>query len=165
VKIKKDGLWFHLFINWTEKFKNISKILKTKLAFFSLHKLNRIVKSQKDKLPIGMNKNVVYKLTCKNCDVAYVGQTKRKLNTRIAEHKKDINKKTSYHSVITEHRIEYDHKFDWENPKILDIEQHYHKRLISEMMNIKTQKKTINLQSDTECLQYAYIEILNKIHK
>jgi len=46
----------------TDKFKNIAKILKTKLAFFSLHKLNRMVKAQKDYLPIGMNKNVVYKL-------------------------------------------------------------------------------------------------------
>jgi len=71
----------------TDKFKNIAKILKTKQAFFSLQKLNRIVKVQKD-LPIGMNKNVVYKLACKNCDVVHVGQTKRKLNTRIAEHKK-----------------------------------------------------------------------------
>jgi len=148
----------------TDKFKNIAKILKTKLAFYSLHKLNRIVKAQKDHLPIEMNKNVVYKLACKNCDVAYVGQTKRKLNTRISEHKKDI-KKTSNHSVITEHRIAFDHHFDWENPKILDIEEHYQKRLISEMINIKAQKNTINLQSDTEYLQYAYIEILNKIHK
>jgi len=32
-------------------------------------------------------------LSCKNCDIAYVEQTKKKLNTRIAEHRKDINKK------------------------------------------------------------------------
>jgi len=153
----------------TDKFKNIAKILKTKLAFISLHKLNRMVKAQKDHLSIEMNKNVVYKLACKNCDVAYIGQTKRKLNTRIAEHKRDINKKTSNHSVITEHRIEFDYDFDWENPKIFDIEKHYQKRLMSEMINIKAQKKAINLQSECnlniECLQYAYIEILNKIHK
>jgi len=52
-----------------------------------------MVKTQKDHLPIGMNKNVVYKLACKNCDVTYVGQTKRKLNTKIAEHKKKLTKK------------------------------------------------------------------------
>jgi len=139
-------------------------MLKSKLAFFSLNKLSRIVKAQKDHLPIGSNKNVVYKLSCKDCDVAYVGQTKRKLNTRIAEHKKDI-KKTSNHSVITEHRLKYDHEFNWANPAILDIEKHYNKRLLSEMINIKTQKKTINLQTDNECLQYAYIDILNKLYK
>jgi len=43
--------------------------------------------------------------------------------------------------INKEHRVEYDHEFDWENPKILNIEQHYHKRLISEMMNIKTQRR------------------------
>jgi len=97
-----------------------------------------------------MNRNVIYKLcvcvcvcVCVACKdyVAYVGQTKRKLNIRIVEHKKDI-KKTSNHSVITEHRLEYDHEFDWENPKILDIEKHYNKRLLSEMINIRAQKKS-----------------------
>jgi len=96
--------------------------------------------------------------------VAYVGQTKRKLNTRVAEHKNNI-KKTSNHSVITEHRLEFHHDFDWANPKILDIEKHYNKRLLSEMINIKAQKNTINLQTDIEYLQHAYIDILNKLHK
>jgi len=69
--------------------------------------------------------------------LAYVGQTKRKLNTRIAEHKrnkKGINKNTFSHSIITEYRIEFDHDFDRENPKILDIKKHYLKRLMSKIM-------------------------------
>jgi len=37
--------------------------------------------------------------------------------------------------------------------------------LTSEMINIKLQKNTLNLQTDTDSLQYAYIEILNKILK
>jgi len=77
----------------TDKFKNISNRLKSKLAFFGLNKLGRIIKAQKDTLPIKCYKNVVYKLSCKNCDATYVGQTKRKLNTRVTEHKNDINKK------------------------------------------------------------------------
>jgi len=64
----------------------------------------------------------VYKLYCKNCDVSYI-QTKRRLNIRILEHKKDINKKTANHSVITEHRLEFGHEFDWDNPKIVDKEK------------------------------------------
>jgi len=136
-KKEKNGSCFFLFL-MTKKLKNVANILKAKLAFFSLHKLGRIVRAQKDFLPIGFNKNVVYKLACKNCDVAYVGQTKIKLNTRVAEHRKDINKKTSNHSVITEHRLESDHEFDWDNSIILDKEKHYNKRLISEMINIKS---------------------------
>jgi len=66
--------------------------------------LRRIIKAQKDTLSSGFNKNIVYKLPCKDCDATYVGQTKRKLNTRISEHRRDISKKTGKHSVITEHR-------------------------------------------------------------
>jgi len=74
-----------------------------------------------------------------------VRQTKRKLNTRVSEHKKDINKTTPNHSVIINHRLQFNHDFDWDNPKILDKEKYYYKRLISEMINIKLQKNTLNL--------------------
>jgi len=156
--------WFLiLFIKRiTDKFKNIANRLKTKLAFFSLNKLGRIIKVQKDILPIKCNKNIVYKLSCKNCDAIYVGQTKRKLNTRITEHKNDINKKTGKHSMITEHNLNKNHEFDWD-PEILDREKYYYRRLISETINIKSQKNTLNMQSDTELLQQTYVEILNKI--
>jgi len=74
--------------------------------------LERIIKAQKDILSPGFNKNIIYKLSCKDCDATYVGQTKRKLNTRTSEYRRDINKKTGKHSVITEHRINNDHEFD-----------------------------------------------------
>jgi len=127
-------------------------MLKAKLAFFSLHKLGRIIRAQKDSLSLGCSKNVVYKINCKDCDATYIGQTKRKLSTTVDEHKKDINKKTSNHSVITEHRLNSNHEFNWENPIILDKEKQYYRRLISEIINIKTQNNTINLQSNTELL-------------
>ncbi|KYN39812.1 hypothetical protein ALC56_05799, partial [Trachymyrmex septentrionalis] len=81
--------------------------------------------------------NVVYKISCNNCDASYVGQTGRQLNTRIAEHRNHIRHNTSVRSVITE------------------------KRLISEMLNIKKQKNSLNLQ--TEGLHEAYIPIVNKV--
>jgi len=62
--------------------------------------------------------------------------------------------------------LEFNHDFDWDNPLILDREKHYYKRLISETINIKQQKENqfpINLQSDIECVHYAYSDILNKI--
>jgi len=65
--------------------------------------------------------------------------------------------------VITEHRLDKNHEFDWDNTEILDKERYYYKRLISEVINIKSQRNALNMQSDTELLQQAYIEILNKI--
>jgi len=67
--------------------------------------------------------------------------------------------------VITEHRLEHKHDFDWNKPIILDKERFYYRRLTSEMINIKTQTNPINLQSDTECLQFVYNDILNKLKK
>jgi len=159
---KKSWFLIPFIPNVTEKFRHITNILNSKIVYFSLHKLGWIVKAQKDHLPTNFNKNVVYKLSCKHCDASYVGQTKRKLCTRVTEHKNDINKKTSNHSVITDHRRDLNHEFDWDNPMILDKEKYYFRRLTSEMINIKIQKNPINLQSDTECLQYVYVDILNK---
>jgi len=146
----------------SEKFKNIAHGIESKLAYFSLNKLDRIIKSQKDCLPLGYNKNVIYELSCKDCDSTYVGQTKKKLNTRVTEHKRNINKKNGKLSVISEHRLENNHEFDWDNPMVLDRDKFYYRRLISEMINIKTQNNALNLQSDTKFLQPAYVEILNK---
>jgi len=61
----------------------IIKNLNIKLSYNL--KLEEIIKAQKD-LPNYSKKNLVYKISCKNCDAIYVGQTKRKLNTRISEH-------------------------------------------------------------------------------
>jgi len=94
----------------------------------------------------------VYKICCKDCDAFYVGQIKRHLKTRLKEHVKNTEMYPSKHSVIAEHIHKFNHEFDWDNTQILDFETNYNKRLISEMIYIKEQKKSINLQTDTEML-------------
>lgn len=80
--------------------------------------------------------NVVYKIDRNNCKASYVGQTKRKLNTRLKEHRFDIKRSTSP-SMISKYIIECEHNFDWSNAKILDEEISYSKILVSEMLHIK----------------------------
>jgi len=79
-----------------------------------MNKLSEIIKAQKDPLPKLSNMNVVYKISCKICDAFYMEQTCRQLKTRISEYKNHILKNTSTHSVITEHRLQFNHDFDWE---------------------------------------------------
>lgn len=68
------------------------------------------------------------------------------------------------HSVITEHRM-LGHEFDWENVGILDEEPYVGKRLISEMIFIKRQINSLNLQSDTEKLNNSSLQLIEKFSK
>ncbi|KYQ51473.1 hypothetical protein ALC60_09424 [Trachymyrmex zeteki] len=65
--------------------------------------------------------------------------SKRQLKTRLHEHVSNINKK-----VITSHRIDQNHNFDWDNVEILDREAFFNKRLISKMVHIKRQTHGLN---------------------
>jgi hypothetical protein len=93
----------------------------------------------------------------------YVGQTKRQLGTRLKEHKNNIKLDPEKHSVITEHIVNTNHKMDWNNVKILDHKNIYHKRLVSEMISIKEQENGLNCIKDTELLHSSYYNILNEL--
>jgi hypothetical protein len=162
---KEKTPWFVLpyVPDISDKFASITKNLNVRLAFFSLNKLGRIIRVQKDALPSNLKKNVVYKIVCKDCDASYVGQTGRRLKTRTAEHRNNINRINTPQSVITEHRINCNHEFDWEGIKILDSERYLGRRLVSEMLHIRMQSNSLNLQSDTECLHHAYLSLLKKL--
>ena len=80
----------------------ISKLVYN-IGYRCINKLNKFIKAYKDKKVISENNNVISKIQCNNCNVSYVGQTKRKLNTRINEHIKNIKFDSSRHSIITEY--------------------------------------------------------------
>jgi len=65
--------------------------------------------------------------------------------------------------VITKHILDKNHTFDWQNVKILDFENNYFKRLIAEMIHIKTQDNSLNSIDDIECLDPSYFNLLTKI--
>ncbi|RLU15076.1 hypothetical protein DMN91_012963 [Ooceraea biroi] len=125
--------------------------------------LDGIVKCEKDKLERKNKTDVIYRINCKDCDVCYVGQTKRHLNTRISEHLSDIKKCENNWSVVSKHRDNVDHEFDWSEVEVLHQEKHLRKRLIAEMFYIKKHKTSINLQKDTDNLSDMYDLVLTKL--
>lgn len=88
--------------------------------------MRNFIKVHKDPLPIYNSLNVIYKL---NCDASYIEQTSRQLHIRINEHRSHIRRNTNTQSVITNHRINFDHDFDWENVKILDQEPFFEQKI------------------------------------
>jgi len=51
------------------------------------------------------------------------------LKTKLKEHINNI-KSSSTLSVISEHKLNFDYEFNWNNTKILDLKSQYYKRLI-----------------------------------
>ncbi|KYN03341.1 hypothetical protein ALC62_05841, partial [Cyphomyrmex costatus] len=128
-----------------------------------INKLNNIIKVHKDNTEKMQRNNVVYKVECNNCDSSYVGQTKRKLITRVKEHKYNIRANPTRVTVLSEHCNQFGHFFDWDNIRIMAIESHHNKRLISEMLFIKEQNNGINAQKDTEKLDGAYGQLFRSL--
>ena len=91
--------------------------------------LRKALVHPKDKIQKEDKCGVVYRVPCKNCDKVYIGETGRKLGTRIGEHQKDVNdntpktltrssKQSTEHiinkSAITDHAVKNNHIIDWE---------------------------------------------------
>jgi len=145
---------------------NISRTIKKtslKLIYTIPKKLDKLIKRGKDKLSKTDRTNIVYKIDCNKCDATYIGQTKRHLNTRIKEHINNIKVHTSNHNVISKHKTEYMHDFNWTSPNILHCEKHTRKREIAEMFFIKKHNNTINLQKDTDNLNPIYDNIIKVV--
>jgi len=74
MKIKIENLFlipYSLIIE--SKCRTICKEENLKLAYYNNNKLNKFIRIHKDKLPKNVNKNVVYNISCRDCDVSYVG--------------------------------------------------------------------------------------------
>ena len=161
---RDDILYFNIpyFLNISDKFKHIMKNTNITMSYTGMAKLNRFIKVQKDKLTTNQLSNVIYKIPCADCDASYVGQTRRLLSTRLKEHRSHISRNTSQKSVITNHRL-MGHEFKWEEVEVLDREPVLNKRLTSEMIFIKRQKNSLNLQSDTDNLNTVYLPLLENL--
>ena len=59
-------------------------------------------------------------------------QIKRNLKSRLAEHKLATLNQKPEQSALCVHAMEFDHNIDWENAKILKVDNSYSKRLVSE---------------------------------
>jgi len=131
------------------------------IRFTIPRKLDNVIKRGKDRLNNQQVIEVVYKMNCNDCDKVYIGQTKRHLVTRIKEHRNNIKNPSGNFSIVTDHRLSFNHDFDWNNPNILHKERNRKKREIAENVLYKEKfNNNINLQKDTENLNPIYDKII-----
>lgn len=123
--------------------------------------LNQIFTRTKAPIQKEEQQNVVYEISCngqkdENCELVYIGTTKRALGTRIAEHRTDAkNKKLS--TALSQHLIESGHTADLENVKIIDRENKTNKRMTLESLRIQQKlTKAMNTKEDKDNTNYNY---------
>ena len=106
--------------------KNVSEVIARLFRPYGIsivHKLSRTIRSIfKNHKPLCSREDrtqIVYRVNCLNCTQHYVGQTGRKLRTRMKEHRQAIQRHDP-HSIMSIHEDQEGHQFDLENVEIFD---------------------------------------------
>ena len=90
-----------------------------KVIFKSGPTLRSLLTKVKDPLPKEKLAGVVYHIPCQ-CGKVYVGETQRRLETRVKEHRDACNKGDTGKSAIAEHQWDQQYQANWEGTRVLD---------------------------------------------
>ena len=102
-----------------------------RVAHKPMNTLRRTISTPKDRIPATEKSNIIYKIPCNNCKKHYVGQTSRKLSTRLNEHRLALKRHDPL-SLMSIHQDQEGHEFNLEQTTILDQAQTRHARELSE---------------------------------
>ena len=142
--------------NLSEKLNHTLKEHNIIVAHKSHNLLNSNFSSLKAKIAKQKKSNIVYQIPCNDCNGVYIGQTCQLLKNRLNGHKYDKKNKTA----LTNHMLEKEHTFNYEQVQILRTENHTKKREIYEMIEIQRNHNSINSKADTKQLSKIYYNII-----
>jgi hypothetical protein len=86
-------------------------------VFGNKGKLRELLGNPKDK-PLPLESSGIYSIQCENCPAKYIGQTRRKIKKRFAEHVSYVKKNEIEKSSIAKHMNHNDHLFTLKNLKV-----------------------------------------------
>ena len=90
---------------------------------------------------------MVYKVKCKECEALYVGETMRRLETRMTEHRRAVQRGETNVSALADHAWTVNHHIDWGSTTVLGVNPRYYARLTLEAIHIRGQKGSLNRDS------------------
>ena len=103
----------------SERIRKACEKYNLKVVFKSGPTLHSLLTRVKDPLPEEKLAGVVYQIPCQ-CGKVYVGETQRRLETRVKEHRDACNKGDTGKSAIAEHQWDQQHQVNWEDTRVLD---------------------------------------------
>ncbi|GJQ80161.1 hypothetical protein Trydic_g23739 [Trypoxylus dichotomus] len=100
----------------------------------------------------------VYRIPC-SCGLVYIGTTKRSINTRLKEHKRNCRLGQTEKSVVAEHALQDgDHNFNF--AEVLSTVLHYHTWLQREAIEIYKHPGNFNKKEENPAINKIWYLIL-----
>ena len=96
------------------------------------HTLSLSFRKPKDAINFEQKLGLVYQISCRDCNAVYVGETERSVRTRKREHADAAKTFNTKKSALSQHVMDFDHRIDWDNVKILKSESHAYRRRVVE---------------------------------
>ena len=143
--------------------KKLSFKIVLKVVFKSGPTLCSLLTRVKDPLPKEKVAGVVYQIPCL-CGKVYVGETQRRLETLVKEHRDACNKGDTWKSAIAEHQWDQQHQMDWDETRVLDRATRPIQLKVKEVLHI--QKTPANNRLDRDGgyeLPGCWIETMKKL--
>ena len=128
----------------SEKLEKVCAPLGIKAVFKPSNTLRQSLVHVKKRLPEEKKRSVVYQVPCKGCDQVYIGETKRNLNIRLAEHRQAVRRGDDKNGIAV-HVQKCNHSIDWEGARVEQVITNYWKRRTAEAILIRQQSPTMNL--------------------
>ena len=94
--------------------------------------LSSVFRKPKDRIVESEKSGLVYKIPCRDCDAAYIGETGRSLKTRKREHFEAVKRMDVKKSALCQHIADFDHFIAWDEAKILQMKANCSKRRTEE---------------------------------
>ena len=109
------------------------------------HTLSSLFGKPKDVINFEQKRGLVYQISCWDCNAVYVCETGRSVRTRKREHVDAVKTFNTKKSVLSQHVMDFDHRIDWDNVKILKSESHAYRRRVAESFLINQKACSCNV--------------------
>ena len=95
-----------------------------------------------------MRSGTVYKVPC-TCGKYYIGESIRRLETRLAEHKEACYKGDTHKSTIADHAWSEQHAIEWDNTTVIDRSSNRMNLMLKEALHIQLGPKQQQMNRDS----------------
>ena len=164
------------YVPYHVRAKKLYKVLQENFGIYTIYRktmtLGDLILKKGRQMEKQFKKHCVYKIPCKQCDQAYIGQSKNTINKRNSQHMAMCRRKIKLKALknakkdngLAFHHQKTGHDFDFDNTEILQQDKNYWRRLILEGIEIKYNENLVNLQSGY-MIDKCWIPFLDKTEK